>query len=105
MIRTYCIMLLLTLLSIIFISCGQETILTPEDPMSNWMQYNLAITHEVRPFTIIPEPGKIAHNQSFGIWFNRSNYYDGVANVHIRNTLSEHEIRAVPNARWGDKRT
>ena len=108
-IRTYCIMLLLTLLSISFISCGQETILTPEDPTRNWIQYDPATTHEARPFTIIPEPGKIAHNQSFGIWFSSSYRPDGVANVRIRarirNTLSEHEIRAVPNTRWGDKRT
>ena len=106
-IRTYYIMLLLTLLSIIFISCGQETILTPEDPTRNWIQYNPASTYKSRPFTIIPEPGKIAHNQSFRIWFSSSYRPDGVANVHIRNTLSKHEIRGIaPYARWwGDKNT
>ena len=110
MIRTYCIMLLLTLLSIIFISCGQETILTPEDPTRNWPEYDLVLNRELGPFTITPLPGKIAHNQNFGIVFHHTYRYEGVANVHVRarigNTLSEHEIRGfAPYARLGDKRT
>ena len=68
---------LLTLLSIIFIGCGQETTVAPENPIPDWIEYNATLTHEVRTFTIIPEPGEIAHNQSFKLWFNREG---GVAN-------------------------
>ena len=100
MIRTYCIMLLLTLSSIILIGCETENVIVPEHPIPNWMEYNPTLTHKVRPFTIMPEPGNIAHNQAFKLWFSR---YDGVANVRIRNTSSEQELRTFSPWSW-DKR-
>ena len=69
--------------------------------MPDWMEYNSTSTHKVRQFTIIPEPDKIAHNQTFKLWFNREG---GVENVRIRTTLSKQEIRAFLDKGYNNKK-